>query len=100
MTSCAALITLGHSFIFPPSKIVLGDLTSTNSGCIALVVFVVNWQSGIVGYFFSIILLGGKCLTVLRFAGRNAVTVFRIIIALHDEVAAAPLALAESDILL
>ncbi len=48
---------------------------------------------------FGIVLLSSQSLADLSFSRLNAVTILRVIIAFHDEVAPAPLALAEPHIL-
>ncbi len=93
-------ITLGDCLITPLVKFVLFQLMNPHTGGIALVVFVVDWNRLIVGDFRLVVFQRGKLLAGSGFSIGYAAAVVRVIIALHNKVFAAALALSEADVLL
>ena len=93
-------ITLGYRLIAPPVEFVLFQLMNPHTGGIALVVFVVDWNRLIVGDFCLVVFQSGKLLTGSGFSLGYTVAVVRVVIALHNKVFAATLALSEADVLL
>ena len=95
-----AFITLGDCLIAPLVEFVLFQLMNSYSGSVAFVVFVVNRNRLIVGDFRLVVLQRGKLLAGSGFSLGYAVAVVRVVIAFHNKVFAAALALSEADVLL
>ena len=93
-------ITLGDCLIAPLVEFVLFQLMNSYSGSVAFVVFVVNRNRLIVGDFRLVVLQRGKLLAGSGFSLGYAVAVVRVVIAFHNKIFAAALALSEADVLL
>ena len=93
-------VTLGDRLIAPLVKIIFFQLMNSYSGGVAFVVFIVNRNRLIVGDFRFVVLQSGKLLAGSGFSLGYAVAVVRVVIAFHNKVFAAALALSEADVLL
>ena len=67
---------------------------------IPLIILTVDWQSLVLCHFLFVVFLCGEFLTASRFAVRNSVAVAGVVVAFHNKILAAPLALSEANVIL
>ena len=80
-------------------KIILFNLSYTNTGGIAFIILLIQRNGGIVCRFLFVIFLCCKLLAVAGFTLYNAVTVIGVIVAFHNEIFATALAFTHSNYL-